>query len=99
MAEVKEIINLIEKLSEAEFKSLRKWFLEQAWRKWDDRIAGDSEKGKLDFLVKDAHSAGKSGKLMIQATTSRFGPQETRRILGPTEVIHGKWWNETTNEH
>ena len=63
MTAVKEIISKIERLSEDEFISLRNWIVEQAWEKWDKRIIKDSEKGNLDFLVREAQHSKKYGKL------------------------------------
>lgn len=55
MSTVEEIIRSIESLSEEEYARLREWFSERDWEKWDRQIKADSESGKLDFLVKEAH--------------------------------------------
>jgi hypothetical protein len=54
MSTVEEILRSIESLSEEEYARLREWFSERDWEKWDRQIKGDSESGKLDFLVKEA---------------------------------------------
>lgn len=63
MSTVEEILRSIESLSEEEFTRLRQWFSERDWEKWDKQIEVDSESGKLDFLVKEAHDEKAKGKL------------------------------------
>jgi len=63
MSTVEEILRSIESLSEEEFTRLRQWFSERDWGKWDKQIEVDSESGKLDFLVKEAHDEKAKGKL------------------------------------
>lgn len=55
MSTVEEILRSIESLAEEEYTRLREWFSERDWEKWDKQIEVDSESGKLDFLVKEAH--------------------------------------------
>jgi hypothetical protein len=53
----------IETLPDEDYVQLRKWFSGKDWRKWDKRIAADSDAGKLDFLVKEAFDGKRKGKL------------------------------------
>lgn len=63
MTTVEQILRSIESLSKEEYTRLRKWFSERDWEKWDKQIEGDSESGKLDFLVKEALGEKGKGKL------------------------------------
>lgn len=63
MSKVEEIEAVIESLSEEEYVRIRKWFSEKDWEKWDRQIKADSESGKLDFLIKEAHDEKAKGKL------------------------------------
>ncbi len=63
MSKVEEILSSIESLSREEFTRLREWFYERDWERWDRQIEGDSESGKLDFLVKEALAEKADGKL------------------------------------
>ena len=55
MSKVEAIQTAIESLSENEYSRLKYWFSEKDSEKWDRQIEVDSESGKLDFLVKEAH--------------------------------------------
>ncbi len=63
MSNVEEILSSIESLSKEDFVRLREWFFERDWERWDKEIEYDSKSGKLDFLVKEASSEKKDGKL------------------------------------
>lgn len=63
MSKVEKIEAVIESLSEEEYVRIRKWFSEKDWEKWDKQIKADSESGKLDFLIKEAHDEKAKGKL------------------------------------
>lgn len=63
MTTLKELEMAIASLSEAEYCEFRHWFLERDWEKWDRQIEEDSKRGKLDFLLKEAREAKKSGHL------------------------------------
>lgn len=65
MRQIKEIKDAIEKLSEFEYKKLRKWFIEMDWKKWDKQITDDSMKGELDFLIEEANEEKRRGKLKL----------------------------------
>ncbi len=54
MTRVQEIQAAIESLPQEEYVRLRQWFSERDWAQWDKQIEADSERGKLDFLVKEA---------------------------------------------
>lgn len=63
MQSLMKIQKAILTLPETEYKQLRKWFSELDWKKWDQEIKSDSEKGKLDFLADEAIEEKKKGKL------------------------------------
>lgn len=50
-------------LPQIEYLQLRKWFSELDWDKWDREIEADSDAGKLDFLVAEAHEEKEKGTL------------------------------------
>ncbi len=54
MLTVEEIKTAIGSLPEKEYVSLRIWFSEKDWEKWDREIVKDSKAGKLDFLMREA---------------------------------------------
>lgn len=55
MTKVQEIQSAIESLPREEYVRLRQWFSERDWERWDEQIEADSETGKLDFLISEAH--------------------------------------------
>ncbi|MBF0275875.1 MAG: hypothetical protein HQK84_11650 [Nitrospinae bacterium] len=63
MSTVEEIEAAIEALPKTEYVSLRNWFIERDWEKWDKQIEIDSKAGKLDFLVKEALAEKAEGNL------------------------------------
>jgi hypothetical protein len=63
MTRVEEIEKEIEALPERDFETLRKWFSEKDWDKWDEELESDSQSGKLEFLVNEAQEAKKYGQL------------------------------------
>lgn len=63
MITVEEIKTAIDSLPESEYASLRNWFSEKDWGKWDTKIAKDSEAGKLDFLIEEALNEKTRGTL------------------------------------
>ncbi len=63
MSRIAKIQQEILALPEVEYKQLRKWFSELDWEKWDQEIKDDSESGKLDFLIAEAHEEKKKGTL------------------------------------
>ena len=63
MLEVDEIKAAIESLPENDFIQLRRWLSEKDWEEWDKQIEADSEAGKLDFLVREAHDQKTKGRL------------------------------------
>jgi hypothetical protein len=54
MLTIEEIKTAIDALPEQEYISLRNWFSEKDWEKWDREIIEDSDAGKLDFLIQEA---------------------------------------------
>lgn len=60
---VEEIKKAIVSLPEKEYVSLRNWFSEKDWEKWDRKIAEDSKAGKLDFLINEALNQKSQGNL------------------------------------
>jgi hypothetical protein len=63
MSNIEEIKTAIEALPKKEYARLRQWFTERDWQKWDKQIEGDSESGRLDFLIDEALEEKKHGKL------------------------------------
>jgi len=63
MSKVDELKTEIEKLPREEFAQLARWLSEKDWERWDREIEGDSEAGKLDFLVREALDAKAKGTL------------------------------------
>jgi len=63
MSKVNKIMAAIESLPEKEYVQLRRWFSERDWEKWDRQIELDSESGKLDFLIREAHGEKTKGSL------------------------------------
>jgi hypothetical protein len=63
MSKVEEIKEAIDALPEEEYIKLLQWFSENDWQKWDHQIAEDSQSGKFDFLLKEAHEAKSKNKL------------------------------------
>ena len=63
LSKVEEIQSTIESLSQQEYAQLRDWFVERDWKAWDEQIERDSETGKLDFLIEEAHDEKAKGKL------------------------------------
>lgn len=63
MITVEEIKTAISSLPEKEYISLRNWFSEKDWVKWDRNIEKDSESGKLDFLIEEALNEKSRGTL------------------------------------
>ena len=57
MTQVEQLQKEIDRLSDEEFKQLRRWFAEKDWERWDRQIEADVESGKLDFLLKEAVAA------------------------------------------
>jgi hypothetical protein len=57
MTQVEHLQKEIDRLSDEEFKELRRWFAEKDWERWDREIEVDVESGKLDFLLKEAEAA------------------------------------------
>jgi hypothetical protein len=63
MTKVEEIQTAIESLSQKEYERLRHWFTERDWEDWDRQIEIDSERGRLDFLIKEALNEKAKGRL------------------------------------
>ncbi len=58
-----KIKEAITSLHENEYIRLRKWFSENDWKKWDEKIRQDSEEGKLDFLIEEVLREKNKGTL------------------------------------
>jgi hypothetical protein len=63
MTKIEELELSIETLPENDYRSFRRWFLARDWKKWDEQIEKDSEKGKLDFLIQEAQMAKAKNRL------------------------------------
>ncbi|HBC86098.1 MAG TPA: hypothetical protein DCZ94_04000 [Lentisphaeria bacterium] len=63
MNKIEDIKSAINSLPKRDFVRLRQWFSEKDWTAWDKQIEEDSKSGKLDFLVAEAISDKRKGKL------------------------------------
>jgi len=63
MSTVLEIERAIKKLPAPDLTRLAQWILERDNEQWDRQMDKDATAGKLDFLVKEANAARKSGTL------------------------------------
>ena len=57
MSKMEKLKMKIETLPKEEFAELVRWLSEKDWDTWDREIEADSQVGKLDFLVREAHDA------------------------------------------
>ena len=55
MAKIDELKADIERLPSQDFAELFRWLSEKEWASWDKQIEADSQAGRLDFLVREAH--------------------------------------------
>ena len=60
---IEEIEKAIERLPEAEVKSLASWFDAYREKLWDAKMESDAQGGKLDFLLEEARHERASGTL------------------------------------
>lgn len=60
---VKSLEQDVAKLDETEFRRFAKWFASYQDRIWQKQIVLDSKSGKLDFLLDEANTAKRAGKL------------------------------------
>ena len=58
-----DIKTAIEALPENEYVSLRNWFSERDWQRWDRQLEKDGRDGKLDFLIAEARTEKEQNKL------------------------------------
>ena len=58
-----ELKNAIDSLPEADYTSLRDWFIERDWQAWDRQIEADSESGKFGELIQQAIKEKAAGTL------------------------------------
>jgi hypothetical protein len=63
MSKIEELKAEVEKLPNAEFAQFVKWLTEKNWERWDQEIEADSNSGRLDFLVREAHKEKARGTL------------------------------------
>ena len=63
MSKIDELKADIERLPSEEMAELFRWLSNKEWESWDREIAADSQAGKLDFLVREAHEAKAKGTL------------------------------------
>ena len=66
MSKIDELKADIERLPSEEVSELFRWLSEKEWENWDKEIEADSEAGKLDFLVREAHEGKSKGTLKEQ---------------------------------
>ena len=63
MSKVDKIKSDIEKLPGEQVAELLRWLADKEWENWDRQIEADSQAGKLDFLVREAHREKVKGTL------------------------------------
>ena len=63
MSKIDELKTDIERLSSEEVAELFRWLSEKEWESWDKEIEADSQAGRLDFLVREAHEEKAKGTL------------------------------------
>lgn len=63
MSKVDQLKTDIERLSNQEVAELLRWLSEREWESWDKEIEEDSQAGRLDFLVREAHREKAKGTL------------------------------------
>ncbi len=63
MSKIDELKAEIEKLPSEEFAQFFRWLSEKDWERWDKEIEADSQAGRLDFLVREAHAEKAKGTL------------------------------------
>ena len=63
MSKMDELKAEIESLPSEEFAEIFRWLSEKDWEKWDEEIEADSQAGRLDFLVNEAHAEKAKGTL------------------------------------
>ena len=63
MASITKIQEEILALSETDYQQLRQWLNELDKDEWDRQIEADSNAGRLDFLIDEAHEAKEKGTL------------------------------------
>ena len=63
MSTVTEIKRAIQKLPPKARTKLTTWIVQQDNDEWDSQMAEDAAAGRMDFLIEEATSARKAGKL------------------------------------
>jgi hypothetical protein len=63
MSKIDELKAEIESLPREEFAEIFRWLTEKDWERWDMEIETDSQAGKLDFMVREAHEEKAKGTL------------------------------------
>ena len=63
MSKIDELKAEVEKLPSEEFSEFFQWLAEKDWERWDQEIETDSNAGRLDFLVREAHREKARGTL------------------------------------
>ena len=62
MGEAEKVESQVKSLTPSEFAKFREWFFEFDAQVWDRKLQTDSESGKLDARLADAHTDFKSGR-------------------------------------
>ena len=63
MSKIDELKADIDRLPSEELAELSRWLSEKEWESWDKEIEADSQAGRLDFLVREAHEEKAKGTL------------------------------------
>jgi len=63
MSRIDELKAEIESLPREEFAEILRWLSAKHWEGWDKEIEADSQAGRLDFLMREAHEEKSKGTL------------------------------------
>jgi hypothetical protein len=63
MSKIDEFKADIERLPSEQLAEPFRWLSEKEWENWDREIEADSQSGRLDFLVREAHAEKAKGTL------------------------------------
>jgi hypothetical protein len=63
MSKLDQLKAEIENLTNEQIAEIFRWLSEKDWERWDKEIEADSQSGRLDFLVREAHLEKAKGNL------------------------------------
>jgi hypothetical protein len=63
MSKIDELKGELERLPREELADLFQWLSEKEWESWEKESEADSQAGRLDFLLHEAHEEKAKGTL------------------------------------